>query len=121
MSEVPESEVGKFATGLARKAGEHYLKTQSHTGNRLDRLILAYDAAIRAARQEDAEQTKRVLGALISALDFDHVPEFGLGQLRMYKHCLRAAQEGHFKEVIHLLSSVRDAWEVLRQSRKAGL
>ncbi len=106
------------SVALARKVGNRYMGDRVQTSTPLDLLIIAHEGAIKAARQEDAQQLKRILELLIKGLNFDHATIFAIGQLRIYKHCILAAELGEFKEVIHLLSPMHDAWCDLRASGK---
>lgn len=108
----------KSQQGLAKRVGKSYLSTQAQTSNKLDLIIMSLEGAIKAARQEDAAQVKRIMGLLMTGLDFSKMPEFTLGQFRIYKQCQDAAEAGAFKEVLHLLTQQRDAWKYLKDHGK---
>lgn len=101
---------------LARRVGKHYLGAKAQTSTPLDLLILTHEGAIKAAHQENADQLKSILELLIKGLNFDRATIFAIGQLRVYKHCIQAANVGAFSEVIHLLSPMLEAWCELRAS-----
>ena len=77
---------------------------------------MALDGAVKAAKSEDAEAIMRILDHLIECLQLEPAPEFAIGQLRIYHHCRHAAQRGEFQEIIHLLDTQRDAWEILKNN-----
>lgn len=109
----------KKPANLGQRAKKQYLQAATETSSKLDLLIMVHDGALKAAHEEDAEQLKRLLDLLMKGLDFEKATLFAVGQLRLYKHCMLAADHGAFKEVIHILSQLRDAWVSLKASDKS--
>lgn len=100
-----------MSTGLQRAAAQ-YRRSQFAAMTPLERLLLTYRLAIEAANEGDEPRLMRALAALRAALRYDEHPGIALGLLHLYRHCENAVRtRGAFHEAVHVLDSLRNAWE----------
>ena len=72
-------------------------------------LLKLYDVAIASCDHEEGERLVCAMTELIAALNFDH-REISMTLFRIYDHCIRLGQAGHFEAVRAILVQLRDTW-----------
>lgn len=106
-----ESRLPPPSPSLLRKAGRLYRHAHIESATGMERLLMAYDAALKACENRDRETLAQALSVLKNALDLDKDPLFALGLLRLYLWCEQALGEDNFEAVAGILSPLRTAWQ----------
>ena len=95
-----------------------YRMNQINGASPLDLLIMAYDAALASAGQQDLDRFTRAIGVLRDALDYSYDAEVALGFFRLYQYCADLARKGEYDEAAGLIRELRDAWVQVRSQHQ---
>ena len=68
-----------------------------------ERVLLAYDLALKAANEGDTNRLRPILLTLRMGVECEKDPMLGLDLLRIYRHCEEATDRGDFPEVVRVL------------------
>jgi len=82
-------------------------------------VIMAYDVAIRACRQQDFERATRAITLLRDALNFDYA-EVATGLFRLYQWCLECLRAGDYQSALNVLVELREAWAEAEKKMSAA-
>jgi flagellin-specific chaperone FliS len=102
-----------------QNATQTYRMNQINGASPLDLLIMAYDAALASAGQQDLDRFTRAMGVLRDALDFSYDADIALGFFRLYQYCADLARKGKYDEAAGIIRELRDNWVQVRAQYQA--
>jgi flagellin-specific chaperone FliS len=102
-----------------QNATQTYRMNQINGASPLDLLIMAYDAALASAGQQDLDRFTRAMGVLRDALDFSYDADIALGFFRLYQYCADLARKGEYEEAAGIIRDLRDSWMQVRMQYQA--
>jgi flagellar secretion chaperone FliS len=80
-------------------------------------ILYLYDHAIQSCANQQAEQARKSLTALIDALDFKAGGELAVKLFSLYEYCLRLVHQNKFDDPVTILRGLREAWQQAMTAR----
>jgi len=78
------------------------------------RIVMAYDVAILACEQKNAQRATQAVSLLRDSLNFDY-GDAALGLFRLYQWCLDCIRSNNYPEALKILSDLREAWATVER------
>jgi len=93
----------------ARKRMNLY-KQQSVQTSPAQLVAKLYDLGIRACREEDRVQLRKVLVELIGSINFEKGGDLAEQLYGLYQYCMQESTTGDLNEIADLLNDLRTTW-----------
>ncbi len=98
---------------------QRYRELQVASATPLQRILMAYDAAIIGCGHRDLKKTTDALNVLRNSLDLEQ-GEIAWRLFRIYQYCADLARAGQYEDASDILRSLVQAWvEVLVREKDA--
>ena len=77
-------------------------------------VVMAYDLAIHACKQEDYERSTKAISVLRDALGYDY-GEIAEGLFGLYQWCLDCIRQGDYNSAQTTLIDLHEAWKAIEE------
>ena len=82
-------------------------------------VVMSYDVAIQACRQENFSRATRAISVLRDALNYDY-NETAMALFGLYQWCLDSIRKEEYQEAAQILTELRDAWTAAEEQLGAS-